>query len=268
MPELSQHIALHCEPMRSCGTHPLHLARPPYNRCPCRDLRTSGALTFILATLLRLSKSSPDACRKKDDPMPRPIWTGSIAFGLVNISVDMHTAVRGSRPRFRLLHAKDRAPINLERVCQKEGKAVAWDDLVKGYEYEKGRFVVVTKEDLAAAALEKSRKIDILDFVEANAIDNRFFDRPYYLTPGKGADASYALLREAIRQSGRIGVAKFILRNVQHLAAVEAICDALALSTFRFPDELVDVKATRSRVSRGYEAGARHGNIARRAPGS
>ena len=173
--------------------------------------------------------------------MPRPIWTGAIAFGLVNISVDMHTAVRDSRPRFRLLHAKDRAPINLERVCQKEGRAVAWDDLVKGYEYEKGRFVVLTKEDLAAAALEKSRKIDILDFVEADAIDDRYFDRPYYLTPGKSADGAYALLREAIRQSGRIGVAKFILRNVQHLAAVEAIGDALVLSTLRFPDELVDV---------------------------
>ena len=174
--------------------------------------------------------------------MPRAIWSGSIAFGLVNIPVGMHTAVRDSRPRFRLLHAKDHAPINLERVCQKDGTAVSWNDLVKGFEYEKGRFVVVTKEDFEAAALEKTRTIDIRDFVKADAIDDRFFDRPYYLTPGKGADAAYAVLREAIRQSGRIGVAKFILRNVQHLAAVEAIGDALVLSTLRFPDELVDVK--------------------------
>ena len=100
--------------------------------------------------------------------MARGIWTGALSFGLVNIPVEVHTAVRDTRPHFRLLHAKDRSPINYERVCQKEGAAVAWDDLVKGYEYEKGRFVVLTKEDFAAAALEKTRRIDILDFVEAD----------------------------------------------------------------------------------------------------
>ena len=173
--------------------------------------------------------------------MARAIWTGAFSFGLVNIPVEVHTAVRDSRPHFRMLHAKDRSPINFERVCQKDGKTVAWDDLVKGYEYEKGRFVVLTKEDFTAAALEKTERIDILDFVEADAIDDRFFDKPYYLTPGKGGDVAYALLREAIRESGRIGIAKFILREVQHLAAVEVIEDALVLSTLRFADELVDV---------------------------
>src|SRR5262245_12214256 len=172
--------------------------------------------------------------------MPRAIWTGALSFGLVNIPVEVHTAVRDSRPRFRMLHAKDNSPINFERVCQKDGKPVAWNDLVKGYEYEKGKFVVLTKADIAAAALEKTRRIDILDFVEAEAIDDRFFDKPYYLTPGKGGDAAYALLREAIRAAGRIGIAKFVLRDVQHLAAVEAIDDALVLSTLRFADELVD----------------------------
>jgi DNA end-binding protein Ku len=173
--------------------------------------------------------------------MARAIWTGAISFGLVNIPVQVHTAVRDSRPRFRMLHARDRSPIGFERVCQKEGKAVAWDDLVKGYEYEKGRFVVLTKQDFEAAAVEKTRRIDILDFVNAEEIDDRFFDKPYYLTPGKGGDKSYALLREAIRRSNRIGVAKFVLRDVQHLAAVEAIGHALVLSTLRFADELVDV---------------------------
>src|SRR5687767_2241716 len=113
--------------------------------------------------------------------MARGIWTGALSFGLVNIPVEVHTAVRDTRPHFRLLHAKDRSPINYERVCQKEGAAVAWDDLVKGYEYEKGRFVVLNKEDFAAAALEKTRRIDILDFVKAEEIDDRFFDKPYYL---------------------------------------------------------------------------------------
>ena len=172
--------------------------------------------------------------------MARGIWTGALSFGLVNIPVEVHTAVRDTRPHFRLLHAKDRSPINYERVCQKDGQTVAWDDLVKGYEYEKGRFVVLTKEDFAAAALEKTRRIDILDFVNAEEIDDRFFDKPYYLTPGKGGDMAYGLLREAIRESGRIGIAKFILRDVQHLAAVEVVDEALVLSTLRFADELVD----------------------------
>ena len=173
--------------------------------------------------------------------MARGIWTGALSFGLVNIPVEVHTAVRDNRPHFRLLHAKDRSPINYERVCQKEGHAVAWDDLVKGYEYEKGRYVVLTKEDFAAAALEKTRRIDILDFVKSEDIDDRFFDKPYYLTPGKGGDVAYGLLREAIRESGRIGVAKFIMRDVQHLAAVEVVDQALVLSTLRFADELVEV---------------------------
>jgi DNA end-binding protein Ku len=175
--------------------------------------------------------------------MARAIWTGSLSFGLVNIPIEVHTAVRDHRPHFRMLHAKDRAPINFERVCQKDGKTVAWDDLVKGYEYEKGRFVVLTKEDFAAAALEKTRRVDVLDFVEAGAIDDRYFDKPYYLTAKKGGETAYALLREAMNESGRIGIAKFIMRETQHLAAVETIGDALVLSTLRFADELVDTSS-------------------------
>jgi DNA end-binding protein Ku len=167
--------------------------------------------------------------------MARAIWTGSLSFGLVNIPVEVHTAVRETRPHFRMLHAKDKSPINFQRVCQKDGQEVAWDDL------QRGHFVVLTKEDLAAAALEKTRRIDILDFVEGDTIDDRYFDKPYYLTPGKGGDMAYALLREAIRESKRIGIAKFIMREVQHLCAVEVVGDALVLSTLRFADELVDV---------------------------
>jgi len=172
--------------------------------------------------------------------MARGIWSGALSFGLVNIPVEVHTAVRDTRPRFRLLHATDRSPINYERVCQKDGKTVAWDDLVRGYEYEKGRYVVLTKADFEKAALEKTRRIDILDFVKAEEIDDRYFDKPYYLTPGKGGDLAYSLLREAIRESGRTGIAKFIMRDVQHLAAIEVVGDALVLSTLRFADELVD----------------------------
>ena len=174
--------------------------------------------------------------------MARALWKGSISFGLVTIPVELQTAVRSHRPKFRLLHAKDEEPVRYERVCQKEGKPVAWEDLVKGYEYAKGQFVVLTKDDFKTAALEKTKTIDILDFVDPNEVDERYFETPYYLQAGKGADRAYVLLREAIRASGKIGVAKIILRDAQHLAAVEAIGDALVLTMMRFSDELADLK--------------------------
>ena len=173
--------------------------------------------------------------------MPRSIWKGSIAFGLVNIPIELYSAVRDHRPKFRLLHAKDEAPVKYERVCQTEGKPVAWEDLVKGYEFEKGQFVVLTRDDFKTAALEKTKTIDILDFVDPEEIDERYFETPYYLQPGKGADRAYALLRVAIRESGRIGVGKIILRDAQHLAAIEVIEDALVLTMMRFADELADL---------------------------
>ncbi len=173
--------------------------------------------------------------------MARALWKGALSFGLVNIPIELHTAVRDTRPHFRMLHARDQSPIRFQRVCERDGTPVAWEDLVKGYEYEKGRFVVLTKADFQAAALEKSRTVDILDFVQANEIDDRYFETPYYLLPGKGGDRAYALLREAIRASGRIGIAKFILRESQHLAAIEVIGKALVLSIMRFADELADV---------------------------
>jgi DNA end-binding protein Ku len=172
--------------------------------------------------------------------MPRAIWKGSIAFGLVSIPVELHTAVRDHRPKFRMLHARDQSPVRYERVCQREGKPVAWEDLVKGYEYEKGRFVVLTKEDLKTAALNKDRAIDIMDFVKADDIDDRYFETPYYLIPQKGSQHAYALLRDALKESERVGIAKVIIREAQHLAAVEVIDDALVLTMLRYADELVD----------------------------
>ena len=174
--------------------------------------------------------------------MARAIWKGAISFGLVTIPVELHTAVRDHRPKFRMLHAADKSPVRYERVCQREGKPVAWDDLVKGYEYERGRFIVLTKEDLKSVALNKDRAIDILDFVKADEIDDRYFETPYYLTPDKTGQHAYALLREALRESGRIGIAKIIIREAQHLAAVEVIEDAIVLTLLRYSDELVDAK--------------------------
>lgn len=174
--------------------------------------------------------------------MARAMWKGAIAFGLVNIPVELYSATRDHRPKFRLLHAKDEEPVKYERVCQKEGKAVAWEDLVKGYEYAKGQFVVLTKDDFKTAALEKTKTIDILDFVDPKDVDERYFETPYYLLAGKGSERAYVLLREAIRASEKIGIAKMILRDAQHLAAVEAIGDALVMTMMRFSDELVDLK--------------------------
>src|ERR671921_2565165 len=183
--------------------------------------------------------------------MARAMWKGSIAFGLVNIPVELYSAVRDHRPKFRLLHAKDESPVHYERVCQSEGKAVGWEDLVKGYEYEKGQFVVLTRDDFKTAALEKTKTIDILDFVDPAEIDERYFETPYYLQPGKGADRAYALLRDAIKESGKIGIAKIILRDAQHLAAVETIGDAMVLTMMRFADELADLSEFRFPASEG-----------------
>jgi len=186
--------------------------------------------------------------------MARPIWKGAITFGLVSIPVEVHTAVRDKQLRFHLLTAKDHVRVKYERISEKTHKPVEWNDLVKGYEYSKGRYVVLTPEDFEAAALAKTRTIDILDFVKADDVDDRFFDKPYYVTPGAGGDRAYVLLRETIRAADKIGVAKFVLRDRQHLAAIEVIDDALVLSTLRFADELIPASEYSFPSSRGQRA--------------
>jgi DNA end-binding protein Ku len=169
------------------------------------------------------------------------IWKGAITFGLVNIPVELRPAVRTDRLSFRMLHAEDMAPVKYERVCSADGEPVPWSEIVKGYEYAKGKFVVVTPEDFEQAKLEKSKTIDIVDFAKDEEIDPRFFDTPYYLVPTKGGEKAYALLREAIRRCDTVGIGKIIIRETQHLAGIKAVGDALVLETMRFADELVDV---------------------------
>ena len=170
------------------------------------------------------------------------IWKGSLTFGLVNIPVELKTAVRADHISFRLLHEADLSPVKYERVCQADGEAVPWNEIVKGYEYEKGKFVVMTDEDFKTAALESSKTIDILDFVKEEEIDPRYFETPYYLVPAKGGEKPYALLREAIRNSGSVGIGKIIIRQTQHLAGVKVVGDALVLEIMRFANELVDIQ--------------------------
>src|SRR5215216_7656755 len=173
----------------------------------------------------------------------RPLWTGALTFGLVNIPVKLHSAVQAKeRVSFRLLHKKDLSPIRYERVCQKEGEAVEWKEIVKGYEYTKGKFVVLTDEDFKAAAIESSKTIEILDFVGSDEIDSRYFETPYYIVPAKGGEKAYALLREAIKNTGTVGIGKITMRtNSMHLVGVKAIADAIVLEIMRFAEEVVSV---------------------------
>jgi DNA end-binding protein Ku len=168
------------------------------------------------------------------------IWKGSLTFGLVNVPVELKTAVRADHISFRMLHAEDLSPIKYERVCASDGEPVPWNEIVKGYEYKKGKYVVMTDEDFKAAALESSKTIDILDFVQADEIDPRYFETPYYLVPSKGGEKAYALLREAIRATGAVGIGKIIIRQTQHLAGIKVVGEALVLEIMRFANELVD----------------------------
>ena len=182
--------------------------------------------------------------------MARPLWKGSISFGLVNIPVELFVGARDHTPRFRLLHRTDLSPISLERVCQTDGKAVAWDDLVKGYEVEKGRFVALTEDDFKTAAIERSRSIDIQAFVPLHDIDVRYWDTPYYALPGKGAEHAYNLFAQALDKSGRAGIAKYVMRQREHLAALLPVNGCLVVSTMRFEEDLVEVPHTsRAKVS-------------------
>jgi DNA end-binding protein Ku len=169
------------------------------------------------------------------------IWKGSLTFGLVNIPVELKTAVRADHISFRLLHKDDLSPVKYERVCQADGETIPWNEIVKGYEYDKGKFVVLTDEDFKTAALESSKTIDILDFVKGEEIDPRYFETPYYMLPQKGGDKAYALLREAIRKTGMVGIGNVTMRsNSMHLVALKVVEDALVMEIMRYADELVD----------------------------
>lgn len=169
------------------------------------------------------------------------IWKGALAFGLVNIPVELRPAVRSAEKlSFRQLDKKHHKPIRMERVSTVDGKTVEWDDIVKGYEITKGKFVIVDDADFASAAVQMSRVLDMTDFVPADSIDPRFFDSPYFLVPQKGGEKAYVLLRDALADTGKVGIGTFALRQKQHLAAVKPIGDALVLELMRFEEELVD----------------------------
>ena len=172
--------------------------------------------------------------------MARPIWTGNLSFGLLNVPVSLMSGTRSTDLSFRMLDARDRKPIRFERVNADTGDEVPWKDIVKAFEYDKGSYVVIDKQDIASAAPETHESVEIEGFVDENAIDVRFFEKPYILVPGKKAEKGYVLLRETLRKSKKIGVARVVIRTREYLSAVMPLGDALALILMRYPQELVD----------------------------
>ena len=169
----------------------------------------------------------------------RAIWKGSISFSLVNIPISLYPATKREELNFRLLRASDLSPINYKRVAEADGKEVPWDQIVKGYEYEKDKYVVLKGEDFRRADIEATQSVDIMEFVELDEIDPMFFDKPYFLEPQKKGAKAYALLREALKRSGKVGIAKVVIKTRQHLAAVKPVQNALVLELMHFAEELV-----------------------------
>jgi DNA end-binding protein Ku len=174
--------------------------------------------------------------------MSRPIWKGHISFGLVNVPVVLYGAERRADLSFRLIDSRNAARVRYERVNEETGEEVPWDKIVKGYEYEDGNYVLLSDEELENASPEMTRTIEIEQFVDLKEIDVRLFDRPYLLAPGNKGEKGYVLLREAISSSGKAGIARVVIRNRQHLAALIAQGNALVLELLRYPQELVDAK--------------------------
>jgi DNA end-binding protein Ku len=172
--------------------------------------------------------------------MARSIWKGSISFGLVNIPVGLYTAEKSKELHFNLLDRRNLAPIHYQRVNSETGKEVPWEDTVRGFEFEPKRYVVLSDDDLKRANPESTQTIEIIDFVDLAEINPVYFEKPYYLAPERKGAKSYALLRETLRRSGKVGIAKVVIRTRQHLAAVVPHDDAIVLDLMRFQDELRD----------------------------
>jgi len=191
----------------------------------------------------------------------RAIWKGSISFGLVNIPIALYPATRREELRFRLLRKSDLSPVNYKRVAEKDGKEVPWNQIVKGYEYEKGKYVVLKDEDFERVDLEATQTVDIQDFVNVDEIDPMYFYKPYYLEPQKGGDKAYALLRDALEDSKKVGIAKVVIKTRQYLAGVKPEDGVLVLELMHFADELAD--PGKLHVPKKVEVGKREMNMAK-----
>ena len=170
--------------------------------------------------------------------MPRALWKGAISFGLIHIPVDLYSAESSQQLDLDMLDKRDFAPIGYKRVNKNTGQEVEWKDIVKGYEFEDKQYVVISEEDIKRANPEATQTIDILTFIDAEEISPVYFEQPYYLTPAKGGDKVYALLRETLKKSGKIAIAQVVIRVKQHLAALIPIDDMIVLNLLRYADEM------------------------------
>ena len=173
--------------------------------------------------------------------MARPIWSGTLSFGLLNIPVQLMSGEKRTDLSFRMLDARDKSPIRYERVNAETGEEVPWKEIVKAYEYDKGSYVVLEQEDIRSAAPESHDAVEVEAFVDAAAIGPQYFEKPYVLVPAKKAEKGYVLLRETLKKTGKIGIARVVIRTREHLCAVLPQGDALMLMMMRYPQELVDV---------------------------
>jgi len=172
--------------------------------------------------------------------MARPVWSGTLSFGLLNIPVSLMSGERSTNISFRMLDSRDKKPIRFERVNAETGEEVPWKDIVKAFEYDKGSYVVVEESDIKSAAPESHESVDVEAFVDLDEIDIRFFEKPYVLVPGKKAEKGYVLLRETLKATRKVGIARVVIRTREYLAAVLPEDDALVLILMRYPQELVD----------------------------
>jgi DNA end-binding protein Ku len=171
----------------------------------------------------------------------RAIWTGTVSFGLLNIPVSLMSGERRIDLHFRMLDSRNDAPVRYERVNSETGEEVPWKDIVKAFEYEKGNYVVLAEEDLKAAAPSGKETVEMATFVDEDVIDTRYFEKPYVLVPGKKAEKGYVLLRETLRNLGKVGVGRVVIRTREYLCMVKPMEDALVLILLRFPQEVVDL---------------------------
>jgi len=168
----------------------------------------------------------------------RALWSGAISFGLIHIPVKLYTAVLEKGPNLDMLRRKDLCPIHYARVCRDTGEEVSYEDIVKGYQYRKGDYVVLEDEDFRRANQKKTQTIDIVEFIDAGEIDLKFLEKPYYLEPTKQARKAYALLREGLKRTAKVGVGRVVLRNREHLVALKPEGDVIVLEQMRFQSEI------------------------------
>jgi DNA end-binding protein Ku len=187
--------------------------------------------------------------------MARPIWAGTLSFGLLNVPVSLMPGERKTDLHFRMLDARNNAAVKYERVNAETGEEVPWKDIVKAYEYEKGNYVVLEPEDIKSAASQGKEAVEIEAFVDAASIPPQYFEKPYILVPGKKAEKGYVLLRETLKNTGKVGIGRVVIRTREYLCAVMPQGDALVLELLRFEEELID--ASEYKLPTGNTAGYR-----------